>query len=132
MQRPQFARILTLSLIALTAACGDDKGSDGTPDAGGSGDTATDANGSGSGDTATEGSGSGEGSGLIDADLRTAPDYRLSAATTVKRDAQGTAHVYGANLTDTVFAQGYEQARDRMFHLAYLATTAPPFSTTTG
>ena len=39
MHRPQFARILTLSLIALTAACGDDKGSDGTLDAGGSGDT---------------------------------------------------------------------------------------------
>lgn len=120
MHRPQFARFLTLSLIALTAACSDDKGSDGAPDAGGSGDTATDANGSGSGDTATEGSGSGEGSGLIDSDLRTAPDYRLSAAATVKRDAQGMAHVYGANLNDAVFAQGYEQARDRMFHLAYL------------
>jgi hypothetical protein len=58
MHRPLFARLLTLSLIALTAACGDDKGSDGTPDAGGSGDT----EGSGSGDTSANGSGSGEGS----------------------------------------------------------------------
>lgn len=102
MHRPKFARILTLSLIALTAACGDDKVSDGAPDAGGSGDTAADANGLGSG----SGEGSADGSGLIDADLRTAPDYRLSAAATVKRDAQGTAHIYGANLNDAVFAQG--------------------------
>jgi len=44
----------------------------------------------------------------------------LEATATVYRDATGALHIYATNLSDALFLQGYETARDRIFQMDQL------------
>ena len=49
-----------------------------------------------------------------------APVERLGQAVEVFRDEWGIPHIYARNRGDMVFMQGYEMARDRIFHMDHL------------
>jgi penicillin amidase len=137
MSRPSRSHRLTrlslasLPLLGLLACGDDDETAGGSADASsdGSADTAdtADASSDGSADSAVADDTSDGGADApdtsepqVDPDLLEPPGYQTNAPVEVFRDEQGTAHIYGQDLRDTLFGQGYEMARDRMFHLAWL------------
>jgi penicillin amidase len=53
-------------------------------------------------------------------DAEAGPGDGLAAAATVYRDQWGVAHIYAENRADLFYLQGYEMARDRLWHLDFL------------
>ena len=59
-----------------------------------------------------------------DDDTPAAPLYDLADDVQVQYDTYGIPHIYGTNLNDVAFAQGYVTARDRLWHMDYLRRQA--------
>ena len=97
---------ITALAAATLLACSDD----GTEDAQGDLEDGS-SDGDGTGQPDTDGSSDGSGDG---------PSAALSGEATVYRDQWGVAHIYAANRLDAFYLQGYEMARDRLWHMDFL------------
>lgn len=106
-----FVASLTASLVLVAhgLGCGIDDPETQPVDAEPAGDTAPSA---ADAETSTSDATDSEGSG--------APVGGLIAEATVFRDQWGVAHIYASHRADLFYLQGYEMARDRLWHLDFL------------
>ncbi len=136
------AFVFAAACVLLASCSGDDSSSPGAGGSGGSGGSgATGGKGgsgnaagtkgeagesaAGAGATAGEaGEGGAAGSGGAPITLTGVTIAGLSAAVTVKYDAEDVPHVQCAKMADCFAVQGYLQARDRLFPMDYMRRTA--------